>query len=50
MQDVFYVRDLIIDAVVVLAKVDTSLQLADLLCTYKTVANFVALMDKAKPQ
>jgi hypothetical protein len=45
-----YVRDLIVDAVVALEKIDTSPQLADLLCTYKTVANFVALMDKAKPQ
>ena len=46
----FYVRDLIKDNVVVLAKIDTALQLADLLCTYKSVANFVALMKIAKPQ
>jgi hypothetical protein len=46
----FYVRDLINDQVVVLVKVDTSLQLADLLCTYKSVDNFVTLMAIAKPQ
>jgi hypothetical protein len=46
----FYVRDLINDDVVALVKVDTALQLADLLCTYKSVANFVALMEVAKPQ
>jgi hypothetical protein len=46
----FYVRDLINDEVISLVKVDTSLQLADLLCTFKSVANFVTLMAVAKPQ
>jgi hypothetical protein len=46
----FYVRDLIKEAVVVLTKVDTTEQLADLLCTFKTVANFNTLMAIAKPQ
>jgi hypothetical protein len=46
----FYVRDLIIDGTVALLKVDTALQLADLLCTYKSVANFNTLMGIAKPQ
>ena len=46
----FYVRDLINNEVVALVKVDTALQLADLLCTYKSVANFVSLMEIAKPQ
>ena len=46
----FYVRDLIRDNVVALVKVDTTLQLADLLVTYKSVANFVTLMEIAKPQ
>jgi hypothetical protein len=46
----FYVRDLINDSVVALVKVDTKLQLADLLVTYKSVANFVTLMEIAKPQ
>ena len=46
----FYVRDLIADSVVALVKVDTKLQLADLLCTFKSVANFVTLMEIAKPQ
>ena len=46
----FYVRDLISDSVVALVKVDTGLQLADLLCTYKSVANFITLMEIAKPQ
>ena len=46
----FYVRDLIIDGTVELIKVDTALQLADLLCTFKSVANFNTLMDIAKPQ
>jgi hypothetical protein len=46
----FYVRDLIKDNVVVLEKVASADQLADLLCTFKTVANFNALMSKAKPQ
>ena len=46
----FYVRDLITDGVVALVKVDTTRQLADLLCTFKSVANFVTLMEVAKPQ
>jgi hypothetical protein len=46
----FYVRDLIIDGVVNLKKVDTTVQLADLLCTFKSVANFNTLMAIAKPQ
>jgi hypothetical protein len=46
----FYVRDLIREAVIQLGKVDTSVQLADLLCTFKSVANFYNLMAIAKPQ
>ena len=46
----FYVRDLIQDGVVVIEKVDTALQLADLLCTFKSVDNFNRLMAIAKPQ
>jgi hypothetical protein len=46
----FYVRQLIAEGVVRLLKVDTSEQLADLLCTFKSVANFNKLMDIAKPQ
>jgi hypothetical protein len=46
----FYVRDLINDHIVALVKIDTTLQLADLLCTYKSVANFVTLMEIVKPQ
>ena len=46
----FYVRDLIRDEVVALVKIDTSLQLADLLCTFKSVQNFNQLMAVAKPQ
>ena len=46
----FYVRDLILDGVVTLVKIDTSLQLADLLCTFKSVDNYVKLMAIAKPQ
>ena len=43
-------RDLITDGVVTLVKVDTTRQLADLLCTFKSVANFVTLMEVATPQ
>ena len=46
----FYVRDLIQDCIIQLEKIDTSLQLADLLCTFKSVDNFNRLMAIAKPQ
>ena len=46
----FYVRDLVDNQVVKLEKVDTTEQLADILVTFKTVANFANLMAKLKPQ
>ena len=46
----FYVRDLIQDSVITIEKIDSALQLADLLCTFKSVDNFNRLMAIAKPQ
>jgi len=46
----FYVRDLIKESVIKLLKVDSAKQLADLLCTFKSVQNFNNLMEEAKPQ
>lgn len=46
----FYVRDLINDRVIKLEKISTQDQLADILVTFKTVANFRKLISIMKPQ
>ena len=46
----FYVRDLIDTNIIVLAKVDSDDNLADLLATYKDKATFVKLIQLCKPQ
>jgi hypothetical protein len=46
----FYVRDLIDNNIIVLAKVDSNDNLADLLATYKDKATFIKLTQLCKPQ
>ena len=46
----FYVRDLIDNNIIVLSKVDSNDNLADLLATYKDKATFVKLIQLCKPQ
>jgi hypothetical protein len=44
------VRDLVDEKIVNLRKIDTQDQLADILVTFKTVANFHSIQGKLKPQ